>query len=446
VTLTTAHYRVVVPDEERQAATKQCASFRTYAALKGGVRVGRYPAGIPSLTREACCEACLGVGSCAAWEWRPSTGDCFLMEMGTGVVTASDRTLGWAHPETGPIEVRSADGTKLLWQAETLDAPVSLLDFPVPATLPAVFALRDAPRFVPPEWGATPMPDTYQGPCRETNGFDLRNDAPDAYFFLTNGKYKALRSEFLRLTGPVPVLPEYVFGTWFSWYHSYSESTAMEEVLRFRSHNISLDVFGLDVGWRDASREMEYVIDTKLFPDMKRFISWIHSQKLHTFFNDHPEAPPERKQMSPEEVNFRWNGLTSMLKLGLDFWWYDSNWMHEIIPGAYGLDNKVWVQAVYRWVTSRFRPAMLPHTLAMFTSTHPAHHRFPIWWTGDIHHTALLQNIGYTVDGGVQLKPYVHPDCGGHLGHNTDDVYTRWIQFCAMSNIIRIHCSINYVR
>lgn len=195
---------------------------------------------------------------------------------------------------------------------------------------------------------------------------------------------------------------------------------------------------------------MEYIVDTKLFPDMQRFISWVHSKKLHTYFNDHPEAPGERKQMSPEEVNFRWNGLTSMFKLGLDFWWYDSNWVNPIIPGAFGLDNKVWVQAVYRWVTTRFnsetRPDTIPFTLAMFTSSHPAHHRFPVWWTGDIWEYTLLENVGFTVDGGVQLKPYVHPDCTGHMGRNSDEEYARWIQFCAMSNLIRIHSNTAFPR
>lgn len=238
-TLVTDFYRVVVPDEQRQAKEEnsKCSVFRSFSALKDGVMIGP---GIPAVTRDVCCESCLKTAGCAAWEWSPLTGDCFLMQTGTGIVAAADRTLGFAHPETGPIEIRTADGSKLLHRVDTLDQPQSLLDFPSPATVPTVFTLRDSPRFVPPDWGATPMPDWYHGPCRETNGFDLRNDAPDAYFFVTGGipGFKSFRKEFLRLTGPVPALPDFAFGTWFSWYHSYSETTAMEEVERFKSHNV----------------------------------------------------------------------------------------------------------------------------------------------------------------------------------------------------------------
>ena len=43
-------------------------------------------------------------------------------------------------------------------------------------------------------------------------------------------------------------------------------------------------------------------------------------------------------QLSPAEVKFRYDGLTSLFDLGLDFWWYDENW-HDIIPGLSFDDN-----------------------------------------------------------------------------------------------------------
>jgi hypothetical protein len=46
--------------------------------------------------------------------------------------------------------------------------------------------------------------------------------------------------------------------------------------------------------------------------------------------NDHPMA--HAAQLSPSEVSFRYDGLTSLFDLGLDFWWYDENW-GGIIPG-----------------------------------------------------------------------------------------------------------------
>ena len=38
------------------------------------------------------------------------------------------------------------------------------------------------------------------------------------------------------------------------------------------------------------------------------------------YMNDHPMA--NATQLSPAEVKFRYDGLTSLFDLGLDFWWY----------------------------------------------------------------------------------------------------------------------------
>ena len=99
------------------------------------------------------------------------------------------------------------------------------------------------------------------------------------------------------------------------------------------------------------------------------FIDWLHAQGLRTFFNDH--AWPVANQTDPAEVGFRWDGLTSWMELGLDFWWLDDNWGFGILPPtlgdapaeeghAYptpqypagrvsweGLDNRVWGSHVY---------------------------------------------------------------------------------------------------
>jgi hypothetical protein len=52
----------------------------------------------------------------------------------------------------------------------------------------------------------------------------------------------------------------------------------------------------------------------------------------------------------------------------------------------------------------------------MYSSQHPAEHRFPVWWTGDVVYTMLLDNVHKMVNGGLELQPYVHPDCGAHYG------------------------------
>ena len=50
------------------------------------------------------------------------------------------------------------------------------------------------------------------------------------------------RREFVRLTGPTPVLPEWAFGIWFTWWHAYTEAEAKAEILRWRTDKLPLDV------------------------------------------------------------------------------------------------------------------------------------------------------------------------------------------------------------
>ena len=56
------------------------------------------------------------------------------------------------------------------------------------------------------------------------------------------------------------------------------------------------------------------------------------------------------------------------------------------------------------WLPGTNERGMVLH---MALSPHPAHHRFPVWWTGD--DKSMAYSVQSMVDLGVtQLKPYVH--------------------------------------
>ena len=87
------------------------------------------------------------------------------------------------------------------------------------------------------------------------------------------------------------------------------------------------------MNWRVTANGEEgkcYCINTALFPNMTGFMDFAHKSGLVVYMNDHPMA--HAPQLSPAEVQFRWDGMTSLFEDGLDFWWYDENW-HGIIPG-----------------------------------------------------------------------------------------------------------------
>lgn len=109
----------------------------------------------------------------------------------------------------------------------TLDRVPQEPPLPTPAELAAaagkrtVFALRDAPRFVPATADMGPTPAPKGSPYPNTSGFDVGNDAADAYLFVATADdgHAPLRRAVLDLTGDVPRLPDYAFGLWYTWYH-----------------------------------------------------------------------------------------------------------------------------------------------------------------------------------------------------------------------------------
>ena len=142
--------------------------------------------------------------------------------------------------------VFSASGT-LVWSVPDLAQVSQNLHWPSP-TLSASYAIKDFPRFYAPPWGPTPIPAsaTVDPALLETNGYDYRiNQDGDTYVFLlgsTLDAWSASRVEFITLAGPTPVLPDFAFGTWFTWWHPYTEVEAKGEVERWQASQTHLDL------------------------------------------------------------------------------------------------------------------------------------------------------------------------------------------------------------
>ncbi len=320
---------------------------------------------------------------------------------------------------------------------------------PSPSKLPDVWVLADAPRIVPPAWGALPPQEDRQD---AHSGWDLSNPAPDLYVFFPRASgYEAFRSAFLRLTGPVPMLPLYAFGLWYSRYYPYSEASALCTMDRFRAAGIPLDVFVVDTDWRVGASH-GYGINTDLFPDMRRFFERSHAKNVRVMLNDHPE-PVGPHALSPEELEYRREGLESLLDLGADVWWFDRNWHTHLQSPAEGLNKEVWGMRLYHDITQANRPGKRPLIMSnvdginhgrMDAPSHPAAHRYPVWWTGDT--VAKWDYLRWGVENGVNagvvmLLPYVNEDLGGHHEQPDAELYVRFMQFGAFSPIARIHCT-----
>jgi len=334
----------------------------------------------------------------------------------------------------------------------------ALFEFPNPGQEIGAYAIWDTPRIVPPEWGATPVPEKMKN--IKHSGWDLSNDAPDIYVFIPGKEgYERLRKDFLKLTGPIELPPLYTFGVWDSRYHAYTEETALETINKYREKNIPLDVFVVDTDWR-VGASVGYQVDEELFPDMERFIKKAHKRNVKLMYNDHPE--PEGPALSAKEMRFRWQGLTGLLNMGIDVWWFDRNWHTSLKEPAPGLNKEVWGMAVYHDITKKFRPQRRPLIMSncygitggrRTKDSHISAHRYPIWWTGDTGPQWKYLKLGIEngVDGGVNyLLPYINEDLGGHfVVRNKEDypeLFIRFAQYGSLSPVTRFHCTKGAIR
>jgi hypothetical protein len=401
----------------------------------------------------------------------------------SSTVSAKNRQFGLVS--RGPSFKVTSPAGEVLYDTD-VDASMvrNKLHWPPPLSAPS-YALTDHPRFFVPEWGTAPIPKgaKVDPALNVTNGYDFRNDVDgDTYVFLLGADLNAWnssRSEFVRLAGACPLLPDYAYGTWFTYWHSYKESEAKDDIKHWEDLKLPIDVWALDMNWRDTDHQKDRYYNnpnTDLFPNFTEWFQYLKDHKLRTYFNDHPYPVQDRGagggQTSSEEVAFRWNGLSEWMGRGLTFWWFDHNWGFSIPPpfvdnGAHtdgvweGLDNAAWGSHVYFNAVSHFDKTVRdkegdkfyggrPITLTKFGkpdwrpgmdpvghAESPAQHRYPVWWTGD--GVDLQASVESMVDAGLyDFKPFVHSDCGGDGRKSAGDLL-RWTAHCVYGPILRFH-------
>ncbi|MGH7993912.1 MAG: TIM-barrel domain-containing protein, partial [Limisphaerales bacterium] len=389
-------------------------------------------------------------------DW-PGTAFTTNADAGDVVISAANYTVRVPQNASSleGVQVASANGQLLYSYDGKLENNKWL---PGPADKPEVWSFADTPRIVPPPWGLTPPPlsTLNSQPSTAAGGWDLNNDAPDIYVFVPGGNYFTLREDFLKLTGPTEMPPLFALGAFDSRWYDYSETTALQQIDDYRAHRIPLDVLVVDTGWRQNA-STGYQPNTNLFPNMERFFQEAHAKHVRIMFNDHPQ-PVAKTALDPKELAYRYDNLSKLLDEGLDFWWYDRNWMVHLVTPAPNLNKEVWGMRFYHDTTARVRPEQRPLIMANVDGIDngmrrrpmdAASHRFPIQWTGDIGpgFDFLRRAVENAVYSGTQsVFPYESDDLGGHVANPTPEQYIRWIEYGALSPVYRPHCTHNLER
>lgn len=321
-------------------------------------------------------------------------------------------------------------------------------------------------------------------------------DRLDWYFFAYGLNYAQALQDFVQLCGPIPMLPRWAFGVWFSVYEQMTDADYCQLVKHFDELNLPLDILVLDVDWHSGGW-CGWDWNQKLFPKPQAFLAWAHSQGLHIGANVHLEGVSSHASQfealckargldanavkagsifaiknpiaewifgswqpdyqtapttTPEDGWLLFNlAETAEANLfmevlhsprqdeGIDFWWIDgANATYE------GVNSQLWTNHVYykhQEATSKRRPLILSRTGGLGS------HRYPVQFSADTYsHWSVLQFlVDFTSRAGNVGVSYWSHDIGGFFGpvpgvpFVDPELLVRWLQFGCFSPIVRLH-------
>lgn len=296
--------------------------------------------------------------------------------------------------------------------------------------------------------------------------------ALDLYFFAYGDDYQAVLDDFCRIAGPVPMVPRWALGNWWSRYWAYSQDELTALIRDFEAHAIPLSVCIIDMDWHitqtgnASSGWTGYTWNRDLFPDPRGFLAFLHEQGLRTALNLHPAdgihphedaypAMARRMGIDPASGEPVPHDLTDppfaaayfevlhhpQEADGVDFWWLD--WQQGDRSRLDGLDPLWWLNHLHFLDLGRDghkRPFIFSRWGGL------GNHRYPIGFSGDTwvtwanlqfqpHFTATAANVAYG---------WWSHDIGGHAGGVEEpELYARWVQYGVFSPILRLHSGNN---
>ncbi|MFN2225604.1 MAG: TIM-barrel domain-containing protein, partial [Anaerolineae bacterium] len=293
----------------------------------------------------------------------------------------------------------------------------------------------------------------------------------DLYFFGYGSDYLGCLRDYFRVAGPAPLVPRWLLGNWWSRYWAYDQESLQAVVHAFRDHEVPLSVVVVDMDWHVTDSETSsgwtgYTWNQELFPEPEALLAWLHGQGLRVTLNLHPaegvhpheaqyEAMTSRLGIDPSSgqpvafditdpafVQAYFELLHHPLEeQGVDFWWID--WQQGQRTRLSGLDPLWWLNHLHFYDAARpgrGRPIIFSRWGGL------GNHRYPIGFSGDTvvswdslafqpYFTATAANVGYG---------WWSHDIGGHMdGVEDPELYLRWVQFGALSPVLRLHSTNN---
>ncbi len=328
---------------------------------------------------------------------------------------------------------------------------------------------------------------------------DCKREGQDWYFFAYGQDYPLALQDFVQLCGPVPMVPSWTFGVWFSVFGQLKDQEYQDLVDHFDGLDLPLDVLVIDVDWHDHGW-CGWDWQKERFPDPQAFLDWVKEQGLHLTANVHVEGlPPTDSHFegactalgldpkavragevfpvknptvnwifdswhadgggvfipTPEEQEVGWLLFNlaqekdaqvfwdhlhrPLVEQGIDFWWIDGD-----SAQATGVHSQLWTNHVYythQQAQTQRRSLILSRTGGIGS------HRYPVQFSADTfsHWEVLRFQVDYTARSGNVGVAYQSHDIGGFFGPEAGvgpidpELFLRWVQFGALSPVFRLH-------
>ncbi|MCR4563369.1 MAG: DUF5110 domain-containing protein [Clostridiales bacterium] len=308
----------------------------------------------------------------------------------------------------------------------------------------------------------------------DENGLFIKREknSTDYYAFAYGRNYRETISAFYKISSPVPLIPRFALGVWWSRYHAYTQEEYLSLMDKFESENVPLTVATVDMDWHwvhDIEEKFGvkyrgwtgYSWNTELFPDYREFLRELKKKNLHITLNLHPadgvycyedmyEEMAKAVGINPEtkqKVDFKcgnadqWNAYFDVLhkpyeREGVDFWWID--WQQGRKCDVDGLDPLNALNHYHFYDNAE--DGRMPLILSRYAGL--GSHRYPLGFSGD---TAVNWKVFdfqpyFTVNAANAAYSWWSHDIGGHhFGYRDDELYIRWLQFGVLSPIMRLH-------
>jgi len=310
--------------------------------------------------------------------------------------------------------------------------------------------------------------DDSTSPVFDENGWIRERKNPgsiDIYFFGYGRDYTSCLEDFSHLSGPVPLIPRWALGNWWSRYWAYTARELLDLMHDFKAHEIPLSVCIVDMDWH-LEGWTGYTWNPQYFPDPPAFIDEIHRLGLKTALNLHPadgigpheaqyarmaaalEIDPDSRRPIPfdlEDPRFA-RAYFELLHhpyedMGVDFWWMD--WQQGNPCRLPGLNLLWWINHLHFNDLGR-RPEKRPFIFSRWGGLGCP--RYPIGFSGDTvvaWESLAFQPYFTAAAANVNFGWWSH-DIGGHMdGIEDPELYTRWVQFGVFSPILRLHSTKN---